>query len=367
MDDNSVPASRENAGNDSKNNTTSDNDNRDAFDKNSGISDIASKPFQTSLNIVTTPLDTTAKSLPTGSEVVAASHTTSDVFIETSASVNNVLSAPEMSRYQISNSELLENTIAQRYDKIIGCTIVLLDEHMWNSFTYCMEIVNRVNMDDQLNSSTTLPDFVFTVPVQNHRGAYPDSARTDNRSRENRLSAPTPYRPVEHKVPVKPRSNSHVIPPSSMHRYNSTMTVSKSDGDFTMLSRILNWPNQPNQGINKQLSEKLSSSGTNDNLVNDGEIIFDTLPFSRTGDRKQFVGKYTLQTHSRFPIPQGRSLVNATMHQNISPLTSEFGQYPELKKGYTEIPRPPQLLPLPKNGVFTRRWGGLANHLVMLD
>jgi hypothetical protein len=133
-----------------------------------------------------------------------------------------------------------------------------------------------------------------------------------NRPRESRRSAPVPYIPTtEFEVRKPPRPISQIIIPTSMRRPNS-------DQDSHTLARILNWPTQ-----NHELQRNLVGLNTTDNLVDDGEIIFDTTPYNQASDIQQ-------SSHGQIPsyIPQGRFPVTAATHQvtNLSraPEVSSF-------------------------------------------
>ncbi|RIA87036.1 hypothetical protein C1645_778254 [Glomus cerebriforme] len=147
-----------------------------------------------------------------------------------------------------------------------------------------------------------------------------------SRPREPRRSAPVPYRPTtEFDVQNLPRPNSQIIIPTSMRKFNSNIT-SNSDQENHMLARILNWPSQ----IHDQ-QQSLVGLNTKDNLVDDGEIIFDTTSFNQTSDIQQ-------HSHGQIPsyIPQGRFSVTAAMHQVINP--SRAPEVPSLISTYgTEI------------------------------
>ncbi|GET02507.1 ras GEF [Rhizophagus clarus] len=149
-----------------------------------------------------------------------------------------------------------------------------------------------------------------------------------NRPRESRRSAPVPYRPTtEFDVQNLPRPNSQIIIPT-MRRYNSIITPN-SDQEF---ARILNWPTQSHDHDRLQQSQKnLVGLNSKDNLVDDGEIIFDTTSFNQAGDIQQL-------SHGQIPsyIPQGRFSVTAAMHQVINP--SRAPEVPSLISTYgTEI------------------------------
>ncbi|CAG8552004.1 7824_t:CDS:10 [Rhizophagus irregularis] len=149
-----------------------------------------------------------------------------------------------------------------------------------------------------------------------------------NRPRESRRSAPVPYRPTtEFDVQNLPRPNSQIIIPT-MRRYNSII-IPNSDQEF---ARILNWPTQNHDHDRIQQSQNnLVGLNSKDNLVDDGEIIFDTTSFNQAGDIQQL-------SHGQIPsyIPQGRFSVTAAMHQVINP--SRAPEVPSLISTYgTEI------------------------------
>ncbi|CAG8645101.1 7354_t:CDS:2, partial [Scutellospora calospora] len=148
---------------------------------------------------------------------------------------------------------------------------------------------------------------------------YSDTTRFGNRSRENRLSAPTPYRPKEYIVSTRPRPNSQIILPTSMQHYGS-FAMPNSDQEFRMLARILNWPTQPGQSPVNQISGQVGNPLTKDNMVDDGEIIFDTSSIDQEGDIQQSKGQHPHKSQSTFYIPQERFSVAAAMRQMTKPL-----------------------------------------------
>jgi len=95
-----------------------------------------------------------------------------------------------------------------------------------------------------------------------------------------------------------------------MRRYSSG--IPNSDQAST---RILNWPTHDKL----QSQKNLVGSKTRDNLVDDGEIIFDTTSFDQTGDIQQQFPSSSAQSQSIFYVPQGRSTVTAAMHQVTNP------------------------------------------------
>ena len=92
-----------------------------------------------------------------------------------------------------------------------------------------------------------------------------------------------------------------------MRKYNSILTLN-SDQEFHMPARIINWPTQNHD--HQQSRRNLVGLNTQDNLVDDSEIIFDTTSYIQQSDIQQ-------PSHGQIPsyIPQGRFSVAAATHQ----------------------------------------------------
>ncbi|CAG8531115.1 10598_t:CDS:2, partial [Cetraspora pellucida] len=256
MDNNIVPDNEDNTG---ESNSSDINVNNDIGGSNRRITEESS--INEPLEITSIPQDTTeqASELPLSNIINAtASRMTSGIFPITSTSDTDINEYQEsISRSQLSDSELF------------------------------------MNLEDVVTTS-------------------------DNRSlRKHRLSAPTPFRPKEYSDPIKPRPNSQIILPTSMQHYDP-FAMPSSDQEFRMLARILNWPVQPGQGPVAQISGHVGSSSIKDNMVDGGEIIFDT-SIDREGDIQQSKGQHPYKTQSTFHVPHGFSVTDA-MRQMTKPL-----------------------------------------------
>ncbi|CAJ0750451.1 6381_t:CDS:2, partial [Entrophospora sp. SA101] len=157
-----------------------------------------------------------------------------------------------------------------------------------------------------------------------------------------RLSAPDPFRPNDELFnhPIKPRPNSQIILPTSMSRYSSVV-LPKSDQEFHMLAKILNWPptshkrdNNSNQTSSSQNFHKktLHSSSSpklknrfndsdNDNkpagnLVSDSEIILEASKFSVTSGDIITNNPSSLSTAAFFILPHDRYSMSKHSEQN---------------------------------------------------
>ncbi|CAJ0637852.1 211_t:CDS:10 [Entrophospora sp. SA101] len=159
-----------------------------------------------------------------------------------------------------------------------------------------------------------------------------NNQNNNNRPQGYRLSAPDPFRPNDELFnhPIKPRPNSQIILPTSMSRYSSVV-LPKSDQEFHMLAKILNWPptshkrdNNSNQTSSSQNFHKktLHSSSSpklknrfndsdNDNkpagnLVSDSEIILEASKFSVTSGDIITNNPSSLSTAAFFILPHDR-------------------------------------------------------------
>ncbi|CAG8722878.1 12146_t:CDS:2, partial [Racocetra fulgida] len=124
-------------------------------------------------------------------------------------------------------------------------------------------------------------------------------------------------RPKEYSDPIKPRPNSQILLPTSMQHYDP-FAMPSSDQEFRMLARILNWPAQPGQNPVTQISGQVGSSSIKDNMVDGGEIIFDT-SIDQEGDIQQSKGQHPYKKQSTFYVPHSFSVADA-MRQMTKPL-----------------------------------------------
>ncbi|CAG8483477.1 3669_t:CDS:10 [Funneliformis caledonium] len=141
-----------------------------------------------------------------------------------------------------------------------------------------------------------------------------DTMKLANRPREPRRSAPVPFRPTtEFDVQKKPRPISNIILPTSM---KGTGSIISPNSEQEIHTKILNWPTQ-NYDDKLQSQKTFVGLKAKDNLVDDGEIIFDTTPSDQIGDIPQ--PSSSLAQQSIFYIPQGRLSMTAAMHKVTNP------------------------------------------------
>ncbi|CAJ0908345.1 12927_t:CDS:10 [Entrophospora sp. SA101] len=211
------------------------------------------------------------------------------------------------------------------------------DNNNYNNVNDEDDFMNLVN--DSIIANTNISMRTMTRNSNNNNN---NNQNNNNRPQGYRLSAPDPFRPNDELFnhPIKPRPNSQIILPTSMSRYSSVV-LPKSDQEFHMLAKILNWPptshkrdNNSNQTSSSQNFHKktLHSSSSpklknrfndsdNDNkpagnLVSDSEIILEASKFSVTSGDIITNNPSSLSTAAFFILPHDRYSMSKHSEQN---------------------------------------------------
>nr|CAG8503721.1 2745_t:CDS:10 [Entrophospora candida] len=211
------------------------------------------------------------------------------------------------------------------------------DNNNYNNVNDEDDFMNLVN--DSIIANMNISMRTMTRNSNNNNN---NNQNNNNRPQGYRLSAPDPFRPNDELFnhPIKPRPNSQIILPTSMSRYSSVV-LPKSDQEFLMLAKILNWPptshkrdNNSNQTSSSQnLHKKILHSSSspklknrfndsdNDNkpagnLVSDSEIILEASKFSVTSGDIITNNPSSLSTAAFFILPHDRYSMSKHSEQN---------------------------------------------------
>ncbi|CAG8455039.1 702_t:CDS:10, partial [Diversispora eburnea] len=159
----------------------------------------------------------------------------------------------------------------------------------------------------------------------------------DDSNNENNNTTKETTKTISEFPPASSSSTSRYYPLNNNESFTSSTMLPKLDRDSNVLARILNWPSIKLD--HKKFSEQINDITTNENIekniesienmVNDGEIIFDTILNQSSGENQQS----TSRTPSIFFMPQHqhhrysttrRVIMAATIEKLIEKLTSEI-------------------------------------------